>query len=233
MNIAVSQASVVSKAQYARLKNVSAARVSQWISEGKIEPDALIGAGRHAKIDPRKADAYLRKNLNIDQVHGNGLSTRQVAVVAEPLAQTEADPPLAPSAPVVAADPIEEKIKRERLEGLQRENRKRAEDEAARAGLYTRTEITVEQMGRIASTTLTVIEGGLSEIASVLASKFQIPQRDALHVLRSEFRTIRTRAVGVFKQQATETPATIEEEIATIASEPDGDHPSESGTAGD
>lgn len=67
---------VVSKADYARLKSVSAARVSQWISAGQIERSALVGEGRGAKIDVALADEQLRRKLDIGQRVGNGLSTR-------------------------------------------------------------------------------------------------------------------------------------------------------------
>ena len=42
---------IVSKSEFARLSNVSAARVSQWISEKKIYGEAIVGEGRDAKIN--------------------------------------------------------------------------------------------------------------------------------------------------------------------------------------
>lgn len=220
VNIAVQQASIVSKSQYALLKNVSPARVSQWISENKIEADALIGAGRGAKIDVRKADAYLRKNLDIGQRFGNGLSTRlseqppAAEAPQESKAESEGVPPTI--SPVLPADPIEEQIKREKLEGLQRDNRRRAEDEAARGGRYTLSETSSSQMAKIASQMLAIQEGSLSETAAVLASKFQIQQRDVLHLLRTEFRAMRLRAAAMLKTAAETFPAMIEDEIEPI-----------------
>lgn len=222
MNVAVPQASIVSKSQYALLKNVTPGRVSQWIAENKIEADALIGEGRGAKIDVRKADAYLRKNLDISQRFGNGLSTRlneqQSAAAAQTpeLKSEELSPTIAPAAPV---DPIEEQIKREKLEGLQRENRKRAEDEAARAGRYTLSDDSAKQMAKIATQMLAIQEGSLSEIAASIAAKFQIQQRDVLHLLRTEFRAMRVRSASALKETAATLPATFEDEIEPIEPE--------------
>ena len=67
---------VVSKGQFAALRNVSPGRVSQWISEGKIKPDALVGEGRNAKINVAVATQQLRDALDVGQLTGNGVGTR-------------------------------------------------------------------------------------------------------------------------------------------------------------
>jgi hypothetical protein len=173
MNVATAPTSVLSKSQYAVLKNVSAGRVSQWISEGKISADALVGEGRGAKIDVGRADADLRRNLDIGQRFGNGLSTRLNTPAVLPLAQPAApvtEPSSSPTPLQPGLDPIEEQIKRERLESLQRDNRKKAEDEAARAGRYVLSQGAAVQMGKIAATMLELFEGSLSDLASAMAA---------------------------------------------------------------
>jgi hypothetical protein len=210
VNVSAETPSVVSKSQYALLKNVSPGRVSQWISEGKIEPDALIGDGRGARIDVAKADAYLRRKLDIGQRFGNGLSTR--LDTQAPIGDASG-PTIAPRAP---GDPVEEQIKLEKLEGLQRENRKRAEEEAARAGRYVDSEQAASQMAKVALQMLSVFEGSLSELATSIAARFQVPQRDVLHLLRGEFRSLRARAAINMKEASLALPSTIEDEIAPV-----------------
>ena len=56
---------LLSKSKYAALRNVSRARVTQWISEGKIEGDALVGEGSRAKIKVAVADMQLCRTLNL------------------------------------------------------------------------------------------------------------------------------------------------------------------------
>lgn len=43
--------SIVTKKGFARLAGVSPGRVPQWLTEGKIGPEALVGAGRTARIN--------------------------------------------------------------------------------------------------------------------------------------------------------------------------------------
>jgi hypothetical protein len=57
------------------------------------------------------------------------------------------------SSNVIPFDPIEEQLKREKLEAVQRENRKRAEEEAARVGRYVDAQAASAQMAKIAGRT--------------------------------------------------------------------------------
>ncbi len=204
----------VSKGRFAELTNVSPGRVSQWISEGKIKPDALIGEGRNAKINVEKATLQLRASLDISQRTGNGLDTKLDLPSQLSLARTEPREASdqTPSTPPVK-DPIEEQIKRERLDALQRANRLKAIEEAAAAGKFTETADVTRQMGQLAVQLLAVMEGSLSEIATAISAKFQIPQRDALHLMRNEFRKVRATSAKLFRDQAASMPATIEAEL--------------------
>jgi hypothetical protein len=65
---------VISKSQFASLRNVSPSQVLRWISEAKIKPDARVGAGRNAKINV--ATRQLRDALDVDWLTGNGVGTR-------------------------------------------------------------------------------------------------------------------------------------------------------------
>lgn len=210
---------VVTKGRFAELKNVTPGRVSQWIAEGKIGPDALDGEGRSARIKVAVANAQLRRTLDPIQLAANGLDTRLGAVSPPPDAAPASS--ARPDGPAV--DPVEEQIKRARLESLQAQNRKLAEEEAARSGRYVDAEQAAQQMGRIAGSMLTVFEGSLTELATALAAKFKVPQRDALHLLRAEFRVIRERAAASMAQAAAAMPALIEaatEDEATGEAEP-------------
>jgi hypothetical protein len=200
---------IVTKGRYAVLKNVTPSRVSQWIADGKIDGAALVGEGRNAQIAVAIADQQLRDRLDLSQRLGNGLSTRLTP---------DADPD-GSSSNVIRFDPIEEQLKREKLEAVQRENRKRAEEEAARTGRYVLAQAASAQMAKIAGWTWTVVDGALPEIASAIASKFSLPQRDALHLLRNEIRSMRQRAAATARAAAAEMPALVEDRQAGEADE--------------
>lgn len=204
---------VVSKGRFAELRNVSPGRVSQWISEGKIKSTALVGDGRNAKINVAVATLQLRQTLSIDQRTGNGIDTRldlqPPSAPASDVANETRDPPSAPP----PSDPIADQIKQEKLAGLQRENRRRAEEEAARSGKYIETAEAVRQMGAIATQMMSMVEGSLTELATAISAKFEIPQRDVLHLMRGEFRKVRANGAKVFRDKAIELPAAIEAEL--------------------
>lgn len=203
---------VVSKGRFAELRNVSPGRVSQWISEGKIKPSALVGEGRNAKIDVAAATLQLRNSLDISQAAGNGVSTNLDLPLQAP-APTETAKPAAAAQPAPVADLIAEQIKQERLDQLRRANRQRAEEEAARSGKYIETAEAVRQLGTVASQLMSVVEGSLTELATAISARFEIPQRDVLHLLRAEFRKVRASGAKMFRDKAIELPASIEAEL--------------------
>ena len=203
---------VVSKGQFAALRNVSPGRVSQWISEGKIKPDALVGEGRNAKINVAMATRQLRDSLDVGQLTGNGVGTRlDLPLPVQPVPAPAKEP-----APSPAGDPIADAIKQERLDQLRRANRREAEEEAARSGKYTDAAEAARQMGVIATKMMAVMEGSLAEFATAVSARFEIPQRDVLHLLRSEFRKVRATAAKTFRDMATDLPPVVNSELPDI-----------------
>ena len=206
---------VVSKGQFATLANVSAGRVSQWISEGKIAGEAIVGEGRSAKIRVAVAMAQLRQKIDIGQRFGNGLDTNLTAAPA----------PVASPPPPPVGDPVEERIKRERLREIEFRNRDAAEKELARRGAYVRTRDSAEQMAGLVAAMLNVFEGALPDFAMAVAARFQIPQRDVLHLLRGEMRGVRERASLSARKRMETLPADVLDDIAAASDEPEAPAP--------
>ena len=69
---------------------------------------------------------------------------------------------------------------------------------------------------------VTVFEGALPEFAAALAAKFELPQRDVLHLLRGEFRKVRAAAAELLRRQAADLPAMIAIDIESEAASDDG-----------
>jgi hypothetical protein len=68
---------LLSKSEFARQCGVSPQRVGQWISEGKLTDDAIVGEGRKAKINVPIALEQLKERLDPTQRFSlNGLSSR-------------------------------------------------------------------------------------------------------------------------------------------------------------
>jgi hypothetical protein len=178
------QIEIVAKKRFAEIAGVSAARVSQWLSSGQINGAALVGEGRHARIRTEVALAQLRLRLDADQRIANGTAR------LDPRKGNDTVAPLAAS----AEPTLEERLKRQRLEQLELANEKAREEASARAGTWTRTDDVRREMGRLVGKLVTVFDSALVEFAAAVAAQSDLSSRDALHLLRSTWRSIRERA---------------------------------------
>lgn len=193
---------LVSKGEFARLINVSAGRVSQMISEGKIGPDALEGGGRSARIRVQLARQQIADRTDVGQRFGNGLFT-QLDAPAAPAARAPA--PVNPTVDAIAA---------ERLRSLRLANERAAEERLAEQGRYVRADLTQAAMNRMAAQLLTIFEGGLADLAADLAAAQGLVQRDVLHQLRTGFRKVRIKALEAVRRDQTALPPIVTDEIA-------------------
>jgi len=203
---------VVTKGKFAELTRVSPGRVSQWIAERKISGAALEGKGRGQRIRVEEACRQLKRTLDIGQRLGNGIDTRLEPTAPTPAAEQSAAPSKTP-------DAVEEQIKRARLKQIELQNSKAAEEAAARAGILTDAEAAQRQMGKIAAQLITAFESLLPDIATALAARFPaVPQRDALHIMRTEIHAGRSRLAAAMKVEAATLPELAEvEAVAELA----------------
>lgn len=203
----------VPKGEFAAICGVTAGRVSQWISEGKITAEALEGEGPRAKVRVQVAQAQLRSRLDVGQRFGNGLKTRLRAPLARPaesVATATQAPPQDPDLP--AADNVDERIKREKLAEIERRNREQARKELAARGEYVRADDVKAGFDQVASGMINVFEGALGDLALAVAARFEVPQRDVLHLLRGEFRKVRANAAQAARKAGETLPAVIEDD---------------------
>lgn len=225
-NAAHADPDVISKAEFARRRGVSPGRVSQWISEKKIFGDAIVGEGRNAKIRESIACQQLRRALDPMQMTANGLGTRldaqQPAAAVLPferssLAEGPALPTIDPSPDDRPDNSIEAQLKRQRLEQMERDNRKGQREEALAAGKLTDGALASQAAAREAARLITDFEGYLSGFATSISAEFKLSQRDVLHLLRAEFRKFRAEAADRARATATALPALVEFDVATEA----------------
>jgi DNA-binding transcriptional regulator YdaS (Cro superfamily) len=182
----------VSKSEFAALTGVTPARVSQWIREGKIGPDALVGAGRSARIRPDLARRQVGQRRDAAQAMANGLGTKLAGGASDQ--ETDAA------------------LKAERLRELQFRNARAAEEALARRGVFVRADMVSPAMARMAAKMLTVFEAGLYEIADELAAQMGLDRRTVLHNVRGKWREIRAKAAEAARREAAEVPEFVEDE---------------------
>lgn len=201
---------VVTKGEFARMVQVSPGRVSQWIAEGKIGPDALQGEGRAAKIIVDRAMAQVRLRRDPGQSLGNGLGTRlfeepEQAGVRDERRAREVAPPL-----IDRGDDIALQIQQERLESERRKNRLASIDEAVKLGKLVPADDVRAEMTRLARQVDDENAAMLADFASAIAGQFGVQQRDVLHLLRQVRAEKKAAAARRAAAQVEEVPETVE-----------------------
>lgn len=194
---------VLSKGDFAREVGVSPGRVSQWIAEGKIGPDALEGEGRSAKIIVDRALEQIKVRRDVGQSLGNGIGTRLLGATPATEQPTSTAPPL-------RTDDVAYQIQLERLKSERRKNERDAVEEATRRGKLVPADDVRAQMARLARQVDEVNAAMLVDFASAIAGKFSLPQRDVLHLLREVRNEKKGVAAQVVKEQSEDVPATVE-----------------------
>lgn len=196
------QLETATKAQFAAMIGVTPGRVSQYISAGKLGANELEGEGRAAKVRVAPALAALKIRLDASQMTGNGLSTNlnpQPAITASPAAEP------------VASDSLDLQYKQAKLDQQLAINRRQAEEEKARAGVYILAEDARAETARLASKLMQGFEGGLADIATALAARYELPQRDVVHMVRAQFREVRAKIAERLAQEGKAMPRLIED----------------------
>lgn len=192
----------LTKTQFAALCRVTPGRVSQWITEGKIGPEEMEGTGRKARMIVARAAEKLKLRLDAGRRNGNGLHTTLPSLLA----------PEAPPGAAFDSDNIHKRLLQEKLLAAAAQNRKLAEDEKARRGIYVRAEHASAEATHLAATILQTFEGGLNQLAGEVADAYKMPARDVAHMMRKGFRELRGRIAAKLTADAAALPPLIEDD---------------------
>jgi hypothetical protein len=197
---------LVRKSEFANLCNVSNGRVSQWLTEGKIDGEAIVGTGQRAQINVEVAREQLKLRLATDERYGlNGLGTKL-------------DGPTVPNLPVSqvregeTVGMTDEQMKEVKLKQQQLLLAKMAYADLALKGVYANTREAAGGFSKVATEMMAMIEGWFPDLASAHAAKRQISQRESLHLTREEFRKIRDQMAVVWRNHAAKMPKIIDED---------------------
>ena len=160
----------------------------------EISGDAIVGEGRHAKIDVDIARAQLAERLSASQIGVNGLETR--------LADDDAS--------------LGEQIKAEKLAQERMKTRRMEAEEKELHGKWVLTADVVPQFRRIVSEMLIAFEDAMKDMASAVAVELQADRRRVLVAMQQEFRAWRTREVERRKVATAGIPETVEVEETCV-----------------
>jgi hypothetical protein len=203
---------IVSKSDFAAACNVTPSCVANWISRGKIGPEALVGDGRAARIKFDVAMAHLKERLDPSQRFGlNGISTKLDDSPPPPQASSARASSVRPAAQ--PSEPsVEDQIKREKLLQAQLATSRAKEQDRLSRGVYILAADARDDSTRAAAQLVASFEGAIPELAAAVAAKWQLPARDVMHLLRAEFRKIRARVAAEFAELAAAEPEFIRDD---------------------
>jgi hypothetical protein len=200
---------IITKSDFAALISVHQSRVSQYIAEGKIFGNAIVGDGHRARIRVSVARDQLKQTLDIDQRSGAN-ARAQLEGISTGDGASQTDPP---------QPTIDDRLKRERLEGLELANERMREERAHRAGLYIKADDARRGMGRVAADLMALFDSALPEFATAVAARSNMTSRDAAHVLRTTWHAIRERS----SQREANSAASLPTFVAALAGDtPEG-----------
>jgi hypothetical protein len=185
---------VVSKKEFAKLAGVSAPRVSQWLKEGKISGEAIVGHGHRARIHVPVALEQLKRNL--DPVQHLGAAGR---------AQLDGNGAAVPPT-------VEDDIKQARLQQLALSNAKARAEAAAQSGRYLLAADARQEMGRVAARLMAAFESSFTEFANAILASPPATSRDALRTLRATWRSIREQRARAIGSEAAALPPLLDDE---------------------
>ena len=183
---------VMTKSEFARHRGVVPGRVTQWISEGKIDREALVGEGRAERIRVSVAERQLSQRLDI----GQRLNRPGSSAIGNGALDTL---------------DIDVEYKRLRVERTQIDVDNARLEQKAKDGLYTLSADAKAATGRVVTELLNLIDGALPQWADQVASAVEVESPRVLHVLRQCVRETRANAAAEITKRADETKQLVDQ----------------------
>jgi hypothetical protein len=210
--------SLVSASELAAALNVSKARVSQYVSEGKLA-GCYTGDGRQRRFNLAACTHALGRSLDKGQLMGNGADTRkalaQLATQDDPApARVAAPAPRRPDAPLEGNDPDRYELARtqkaeEEVRILRRRN---AEAEGTLALVVEVQRQVAQQIGQEVGEFEAVLRDGARQIADELGVDFKRVRQ----ILVDRWREHRAARAAQLTQQAATMALSADEQAEDI-----------------
>ncbi|MCF7700542.1 hypothetical protein [Loktanella sp. M215] len=206
---------LLSTTDLARTLKVTTGRVSQYVSEGKLE-GCYTGSGRQRRFDLSKCADALGRRLDQGQMLGNGSRTK-VAIQAvragddgdddrAPVARQRSDTPLRPNDPDLYELARTQKV----TEEARRARRQNELDE----GSFVLAAEAARQTARIVAQEIAGFETVLREAARKIADTMGVDYKVARKILLDTWRGHRAVRSEALAEEAEEAPMTDAERAA-------------------
>lgn len=186
---------------------LSKARISQYVSEGKLE-GCYTGEGRARRFDPNKVAERLGRTLHLGQMTGNGLNTRRNL---RQMADSNADEPIArrSDSEMDARDP--DRLELATIQIKEEEARRRRRENAREEGLWILAEEVERQTARALAAEIGQFDAVIREAARQVADTFGLDYRQVRKLMMDQWRAHRTRRAAQLGEDADAAPMSAAE----------------------
>lgn len=192
--------------ELAKKLNVSKARISQYVSSGKLE-GCYQGEGRSRIFYPAKVAQALGKQLDLAQMTANGLSTRRAL---REIADDDAGAPQSRStrsdAELQQSDP--DRLELATIQIKEEEARRRRRENAREEGLWVLSEEVQRSSARALATEIGQFETVLRDASRAVADRMGVDYREVRKILMDHWRAHRARRAAQLAQAADEATMT-------------------------
>lgn len=194
---------LVSKLEFARLISRDPSAVSHWIKQSRLTAPALVGEGRHARIDVQLALQQLGLTLSLSHQVGSALRQdgREILGLTAPPAAATKPPTSDPPTESDQARLLRARADREALNAAQA-----AAEAQARNGTWVIRADADREHGRVLAEALATIERWLPDLAQKLVADPPTDVRATSIMLRAEFRALRATMAREARETAEAEP---------------------------
>jgi hypothetical protein len=194
--------------------SLSKARISQYVSEGKLA-GCYVGDGRARRFDVGKVAEALGKRLDLGQMTGNGLSTRRALRDIEAENDGQPDPPpLRDGTQIPPRDP--DRLELATLQIKEEEARRRRRDNERDEGRWVLSEevqrLTAKAVSKEIAQFETVIRDGARAVADHLGVDFRVVRK----IMMDQWRSHRGRRRDALQSDASKATLSDAEKAANV-----------------
>lgn len=199
--------------QLAERLSVSKARISQYVSEGKLE-GCFSGDGRARRFDLAKVAEALGRKLDLGQMTGNGLATRRAIRALDEDGQALQSVPPRDGGELSPRDP--DRLELATIQIKEEEARRRRRDNERDEGRWVLAEEVQRHTARAVAKEIAQFETVIRDAARAVADQFGVDFREVRKVMMDQWRDHRGSRRDQLRQEADQASLSDAEKAAAV-----------------
>lgn len=188
--------------ELAQRLGVSKARVSQYVSEGKLS-GCYQGEGRNRRFDLSRVQAALNGGLDRGQMMGNGAGTRRaLRQIGDEIGSESAPAAVAPKSDTMLPIKDPDRYELARTQSAEEDARRKRRDNMRDEGKFVLAEEAERAMAGMLAREIGQIDLVLREAARLVADKLGVDFREVRQILNQHWRDHRNARTADLQAEA-------------------------------